>query len=390
MRAVLWGIVACGGTTSTDVPESTDRPEPPAPTASTATPTAETGLGPTAEVTEESPVLVVPYRQGIHLLTLDGAIVWSRTWTQMVGPCGQCGGEGASVDGNGMLVSFTTIRGQGGLPPGGIARLDATGSLDFRVDGFGFPHDAIRDPLDNSIMVTETSNNQIRWIDGKGGSDKALRALSTDDIRFGGQPNGADRFDYDGRSYLLLSHRRAGRSQVGFGGILTLWDITTDSARFVWRFPETGTIDTPHAPTFSVVDGTWWLLWAHTGGAPGPGGTVGLGATDDPTVRPTYVADLLPGADVGMFGFLRGVDRTEDGLLVMTDTGILGGGPTGRVILAEWPTLEIPDKPLVGSTGNQTFVDLGPTTVILDGIDNAYEGWLWEGRFEEPGKSTDE
>ena len=117
-----------------------------------------------------------------------------------------------------------------------------------------FPHDAIRDPADGTIMVTETANNQIRWIDGTGASATTLRALGTRDPRFGAQPNGADRFDHEDSSYLLLSHRRTGSDQLSTGGMLTLWDITTaGNPRFVWRFPEDGVLDTPHAPIFRVV-----------------------------------------------------------------------------------------------------------------------------------------
>lgn len=383
----LWpwiALSACTGQAPPTEPRpvATERPD---------SPTGDTAQATPIDPDPGGPVLVIPVRQGLRLMALDGSVVWSRTWSQLVGGCGACGGEGASLDGDGMLVSFTTGR-SGPLPQGGIARLDASGELDFRVDGFGFPHDAIRDPADDSIIVTETAAHQITWIDGTGASSKALQAASRESHPpFGGLPNGADRFDHEGRSYLLLSHRRDGAADLRGGGLLTLWDITEPGAvDFVWRFPEIGAVDTPHGPVFRIVDGVWWLLWAHTGGASsGAGGTVGLAATDDPRIRPTYVADLEPGSDVGSLGFLRGVELTDDGALLLTDTGQIGGGPVGRVIEARWPDLAVPAEPRGGHIGDQTFVDLGPASERLTGLDNAFEGWLWDGRFEDPPQTSD-
>ena len=73
---------------------------------------------------------------------------------------------------------------------------------------------------------------------------------------------------------------------------------------------------------------------------------------------------------------------------MLTDTGMLAGGPVGRVVSASWPDLEAPDPPLGGQRGEQRFVDLGPARILLDRLDNAYEGWLWDGGFDNASSKT--
>ncbi|MEN0061407.1 MAG: hypothetical protein AAGA48_04605 [Myxococcota bacterium] len=323
----------------------------------------------------EGDVLVVPHANGVTFLGLDGATVASHTWTELVGNCASCGAEGSSPDGNGLLLSFTTGGGGGpGGRSGGIARVDLDGNLDFRLDGFAFPHDVIRDPADNSVFVVETLAHQLTWIAGDGGSDAPLRTLGSDNAEFIDNPNGAERLDYNGRTYVVVSHRPA-------SGRITMWDITTpDDPTFVWRFPATGSVGVPHCPILREVDGQWWLLWAHTEGIATNQGSVGLAVTSDPTMAPTYVADLAPGDDVGPFTFLRGVELTADGRLFVTDSGG-GGGATGRVIEAGWPDLAPPTTGETGELGNQVFEDLGSTTVHLQ-VSSPFEAWLWD-RFIE-------
>ncbi|MEZ4241671.1 MAG: hypothetical protein R3F59_37100 [Myxococcota bacterium] len=81
----------------------------------------------------------MPDGAGLHLVGADGADVWSRAWPDLLGDaagCAPCGGEGASADGDGLLVAFTD---GGDRFSGGVARLHADGSLDFRVGGLTFP-----------------------------------------------------------------------------------------------------------------------------------------------------------------------------------------------------------------------------------------------------------
>lgn len=321
--------------------------------------------------------LLVPDHDGLTVLGPDGAPTWSRAWTLLVGECGGCGGEGSSADGDGLLVSFTT-----GSPTGGaIARLSPFATLDFRLDGFAFPHDAVRDPADGSILVPEVDRTRIRWIAGDGSSALPIRTLGGLDEGWPGtSPNGADRLDVDGRSLLLLSHRAVG-AQITPLGAVTLWDITAVGAPVrLWAYPsDGGGLDTPHGPVFRRWNGQWWLLYAHTNGAT-DGGSVGLAVTDDPTHLPSYVADLVPSDTdgIGPFTFLRGVELASDGTLYLTDSGRLTGTtPTGRVIRAPFPE----DLAPTGASGvagdDQVFAPLDGAALLTDGLLAPFEGRLW-------------
>ncbi|MEO0606561.1 MAG: hypothetical protein AAF211_34355, partial [Myxococcota bacterium] len=182
-------------------------------------------------------------------------------------------------------MSFATTRSRRPDQPGGVARIAPDGTLDFRIDGFVFPHDILRDPADDSLLVVETGAGALHWIDGDGRSGASLRAITRADDRFPDEPNGAERVIHQGRTYVVLSHRSD-------EGRITLWDITDpEEARFVWRFPASGGLGLPHAPILRNVDDTWWLVWAHTRGTADETGTVGLATTPEPTEPPTYVAD---------------------------------------------------------------------------------------------------
>ncbi|MEM6930599.1 MAG: hypothetical protein AAF602_26920, partial [Myxococcota bacterium] len=111
-------------------------------------PMEDTGIDwpPAGELPRDA--LVVPQQLGVTFLDLDGEVLSSPVWPQLVGPCPTCAGEGASPDGDGLLLSFLTAgRNQG--RPGAIARVRGNGTLDWRLDGFAFPHDVIRDPADD-------------------------------------------------------------------------------------------------------------------------------------------------------------------------------------------------------------------------------------------------
>ncbi|MEQ1503040.1 MAG: hypothetical protein ABMB14_12460, partial [Myxococcota bacterium] len=182
-------------------------------------------------------------------------------------------------------------------------------------------------------------------------------------------------------------HRGGGRGGPGGlqdpSGEITMWDLTDPAApSLVWTYPPSGSLFTPHGAVFRRYDGRWWLLYAHSDGN-GSTSSVGLAVTDDPTVAPAYVADLLP-ANVDPFEFLRGVELTSDGWLWLTDSGTQGGpggpGPaSGRVVVAAMPTLA--PTGATGAYGDQVFVDLTEDAVVVDDLANPFEGWLWRPTF---------
>ncbi len=361
-----------GSDADTDVDADTDSDTDADTDADTDTDVTDTGdstVPSPPRIFDAAHVLVIPTNDGIALMANDGTIVHGWSWNAMVGDCGGCTGEGSSADDVGLLVSWAGM-GQNQ----GIARIDETGAVDFVVTGMQFPHEAIRDPADQSILVPEAFSNNVNWYAGDGSSDAPVRTLNGAHPDWSQNlPNGAERVDYDGRAYLLLSNRGSGAPNFGR---ITFWDITDPSAiEFVWSYPRSGTLDTPHGPVFRQFDGQWYLLYAHSYGAP-DGGAVGVAVTSDPTLLPDYVADLVPEAPVGPFDFLRGVELTEDGWLWMTDSGPEFGFGEGRVMSALFPTGLVPDGS-VGNEDDQTFVPLPNVTVVLGGLDNPFEGWLW-------------
>ncbi|MEQ1504366.1 MAG: hypothetical protein ABMB14_19150, partial [Myxococcota bacterium] len=151
----------------------------------------DTGIA--GPVFDDAHVLVVPDAHGLGWYAADGSVVWSRTWPELVGPCDPCGGEGAAPDGDGLLVSFTTTD---PVSVGGIARIDGAGTT-FRVDGFQYPHAAVRDPADGSLIVAETTDNALTWIAGDGGSAAPIRRLAAGAPGWEGDlPNGLERLEY--------------------------------------------------------------------------------------------------------------------------------------------------------------------------------------------------
>jgi hypothetical protein len=377
-----------GDTTPTDPSDTVDTLDtttPPTDTTDTTPVTTPTGdTGDTTVVTtgdtrlfDAYHVLVIPDQDGVQFMDNTGAVVFFQTWDQLVDGCNGCGGEGSSADGDGLLLSFTT---GGGFTSGGVARIDDAGALDWRVDGFAFPHDAIRDPFDDTVIVPEAFSDAARWIAGDGSSNSSVRELNnSDDGWEGDQPNGADRLDYDGRTYLLESHR--GGPGFGATGEISFWDITDPAAtQLVWRFPpDQGSLYTPHGPILREWNGEWWLVWAHSDGGPVNDSSIGLAVTSDPTVLPAYVADLVPTGPEAPFIFVRGVELTSDGWLYITDSGANGGigfGDDGRILKAPMPTLYAQGES-GDANGDQRFEDLTGVELLLDGLSNPFEGWLW-------------
>ncbi|MEZ4241670.1 MAG: hypothetical protein R3F59_37095 [Myxococcota bacterium] len=241
----------------------------------------------------------------------------------------------------------------------------------------------MQDPLDDTLVVPETTLNRITWIDGDGRSAFPLRHLGGDAPGGDDQlPNGLQRLDHAGRSYLLASYR-SGSAGAG-AGHLSLWDVTAVDPALVWTFPPDGALDTPHAPVLRERGGRWWLLWAHTHGS-AAGGTVGVAWTDDPTVVPAYVADLVAPAPAAPLVYLRGVELTDDGALYLTDGGSLGGiggtEPRGRLLRAPLPEGLAPTGASGDAHQDQVFVDLESAEILREALDNPFEGWLWDGGF---------
>lgn len=353
-------------------PEPTDRQSTDGgPTDVVDAPTGSTGDSGSSTPKPAFPALLVPDANGVVVLELDGSVRRSWTWPELAPPsCDPCGGEGASADGDGLLLSFTTV--EGGVGEGSIARVGADGSADFRVDGFAFPHDVMRDPADETLIVVETFGDRVVWIPGDGSSATPVRQLGARVPGFPGAPNGAERFDDAGRSYLLLSHLGGGGIGGGLpgrGGQITLWDITTPTAELVWGYPEAADLRTPHGPILRREGGRWWLIWAHTLGGGPTRGSIGVAVTDSLRSLPTYVADLVP--PEGEYGFLRGVELHE-GRLTITDS------VPGQITTADWPALKVPEGGETGARGDQVFVQMTHVSELASGFDNPFEGWLWQ------------
>ncbi|MCB9689477.1 MAG: hypothetical protein H6735_30855 [Alphaproteobacteria bacterium] len=366
MWRVLTILAAVAGCTSGDSGDGAS------PTGDTGT-TDDTGR---TTLPDTDRVLVMSNADGLWLVDTDGNDAWTATWAEMLGSCSGCGGEGASADGDGLLVSYTI---GGSMNQSGIARIGSDGSADWSLPGFSFAHDAVRDPLDDTVIVPEASANQIRWVAGDGSSATAVRTIAGVAIT---QPNGIERVDLADATLLLSSHRGGaaggGGQGEGASGRIDLWDISSDQARELWTYPESGSLHTPHGAVFRQHGGRWWLLYAHSYGVDGSHGSVGLAVTDDPTVRPTYVADLVPDT-LDAFVFLRGVELDTDGTLYLTDSGSMNGGSNGRLVSAAFPTLS--PTGASGAYEDQVFVDLEDEVLLRSGMPNPFEGFLWTPTF---------
>ncbi len=366
--------------TDTDTDADTD-PDTDADTDTTDTDTdtdttdTDTGVPGVPRIFDAYHVLVVPTEDGISFYANDGSVVHEYTWTAMVGACPGCTGEGASPDGDGLLVSWA-----GQAQNQGVARINSAGVVEFTIKGMAFPHDAVRDPADDSIIVPEAFANALTWYPGDGSSAKDTRRVDDNTPGYNQNlPNGMDRVDYNGRTYILVSNRA-----TGFGGnlgLLTLWDITDPAVipTKVWQFPQTGSLDTPHGPVIRQLDGVWYLLYAHSYGGPNGNGAVGVATMSDPTVQPEYVADLVPEQPVQPFDFLRGVELTDDGFLWMTDSGPEASNlDQGRIITAPFPPgLVATGKAGSTANGQQEYLGMPGGTLVVDDMPNPFEGWLW-------------
>lgn len=379
----LGALTACGpgsvavvggtdtGTTATSSPSpSTTTDSGTSPTLPPTTPTPPSD----ALVFDDQHVLVLPNRDGLSFMASDGTIEATRGWTDLLGVCDGCTGEGASADGDGLLFSW-----QAAGTDAGIGRIDGTGALEFQLRGLAFPHDAVRDPFDDTILVPEAFADRITWYPGDGASDQPVRLLDTHDEGWMQPlPSGVDKVIGEDGSVTLVVNNRGGFPD---GGIVTGWDITDpDHPALLWRFPREGALDTPHGAVIRRFGGRYWLLYAHSYGALN-GGSVGVAVTSDPRILPEYLADLVPTAPVGPLEFVRGVELTTDGTLWITDSGPEQlEGALGRVISAPFPDLA--PTGASGAVGDdQVFVDLEGGTVVAEDLANPFEGWLWVPTF---------
>ena len=130
------------------------------------------GASPESRRFDSDHLIVVPDGAGIHLVRTDGTLAFSAAWDEAIGGCGRCFGQGASADGDGLLLS-ASLRGTGS-----VARLNGDATLDWRVDGLAFPHDAIRDPADDSVIVPESIEHRVTWIGCDGASAAPIRRMT--------------------------------------------------------------------------------------------------------------------------------------------------------------------------------------------------------------------
>jgi hypothetical protein len=332
---------------------------------------------------DDEHVLVVPGSDALEFYDDMGRLVASRSIDDMVDDCAGCVLLGASADGDGMLVTWSESAGGGAK--GGVVRIDAQGTVG-GVDGFAFPHDVARDPVTGHVIVCETSADSLVWVPADWDTNEALYVLGADQTGFeAGHPNGLQVFGYEGRQLAMFSNR--GTLMDEAGGFISMWDITDPAGpEQLWRFPSVGYLDTPHGATLRNVDGTWWLAYAHTYGlnvddVDGDAGTVGLAVTDDPLTPPRYVADLTPGLSAEPFHFLRSIEITADGRVLLTDTGWSGQSTPGRVVVAP-----LPIYPVTGASGaahkDQVFYPLRDQRVLVDNLSDPFEGWLWRPTFD--------
>lgn len=329
-------------------------------------PADDSGVAPAVES-----LLLVPGYDGLLFYDADFAPVAAWTWPELVPGCdARCGGLGAAADGDGLLVA-AAYGGSGEDRPSGVVRLSADGPEIVAPGPFAFAHNAVRDPVTGAMIVTETSLDQLLWLDDDGAT--ALYTLGVDHPDFVElRPNGLKLLELDSGVHLLLSSRGV----VGPGGtpgVISLWNVDDpDAPSLVWRFPGSGSLAAPHGPELREWAGRWWLLYAETGSR-----NLGVAITDDPTVLPAHVADLtLPDAEEA--GFLRAIGLQDDGTLLVVDSGGQNGNPPkGSIYLAS-----LPDELLDARAGDAPRVlELDDAAVVIDELADPFEAWWWAPTF---------
>ena len=316
---------------------------------------------------DEDALLIMPDEDGLQFIASDTSTWRSLSWEDLVPVCdGACYGEGGSTDGDGLLATYVMDT---QLFNGGVIELDIDGNLLGGIQGLSFPHDAVRHPADGSIIVAEAFGF-ITWYDSGGSPLFQIDRGTPGWENQMGTPNGLDLIEYGGSTYLLICSRN---------GVISMWDITAAaSASLLWRYPAAGDLDTPHGAVLRELDGTFYLLYAHTLGGPGRGeGSVGVAALSDPAAPPQYLADLVLPPGALPFGFLRGVELTDGGELLITDAGaeLVDQGPDqGGLWSASFPALAATGA--TGARGSQVYREFKDMTPLLDGLAMPFEGRL--------------
>ncbi len=329
---------------------------------------------------DDDHVLVVPQSDGLAIHRTDGTRARLMIWSDIAPDCNGCVGEGASADGDGLLVTWSELSfGRAVELQGGLARLAFDGTPTLGPRELAFPHDAVRQPSDGSIAVAEAFADRVAWYTDGDTSGHPIAVLGPREHLDVPLTNGLDHLAWQGRHLVAITGRGNLQNDPS-GGVIELWDLTDPTVpQRLWRFPESGGLDSPHGGSLRWYDGQWWLLYAHTF-AVGDVGTIGVATMADPTEPPSYVADLVP-AGVDPLWFVRGVDLTDDGVLLITDSGLDLSGKIGRILAAPFPTLP-PAATSGAAPDDQVFALLEDVELLATDIPNPFEGWLWRAPAE--------
>ncbi len=270
--------------------------------------------------------LVITTKEGIEKRTLDGALETRWVWQEIAEGCDQnCSPEGIQVDGDGLLAAYSAKKGEGGF-----LRLKAEGGdlvPDWELQDYAFPHDVITDPSGLGVIVAETADSRILWLDPLDGSVHETLDDSHADWSYT-LPNGLELIQVNGSAYLLMSNKGndlSGGSSTAIDGQIVLWDISDPtSPEQVWVYPETGTLGMPHSPVMHKVAGTWVMVYAHSIGVDANDdaglGSVGVASLPDLVTRPTYLGDGVLPESLGDITHPRGVELSTDGRIYFTET----------------------------------------------------------------------
>lgn len=323
-----------------------------------------------APLPPEEPSIVVSHDGGLALFDLDGSERLGWTWEALAPGCAVAGavcfGEGLQADGDGLLFVHSTASQY--VVDGGLGRMSAPGQVDFLLTGFDFPHDVVRAP-DEQLVLVESFGSRLSWLAGDGSSATRAQVLDASHSDWALEtPNSVARFDQNGRTYVVVADRGS-LLQVGASGVIELWDITEPTPARVWRFPDGSPLNIPHGAELQLHDGRIWLTYGHTLGDEGRSSTIGVAVTDDVTQLPAYVADLVPSPALT---FLRGVSL-HDGVLYLAESGESGEGP--GIYTATLPDLA--ESKHAGGFGDQQRVELS-VRLHIDVPEGPYEAWVWD------------
>jgi hypothetical protein len=207
-------------------------------------------------------------------------------------------------------------------------------------------------------------------------------------------PNDADYFEQDGAQYLLTSYYSA--TEVLGTGLIELWKRSGEGKSWgkVWTYPDPASSDmpylnTPHAPIlYRAADGSLMLRYGHSRGdgsfwRAGYQGAIGAAVLPRLESAPEYLYEsMFPDGDpLTPTGFIRDVEPTSDGRLLISDSGCemyFNCPLPGRIYLIEPEAF----TPMEGASGawtpdrsEQNFVHVDMTTLepFVCGYSTVYE-----------------